>query len=1033
MNRFVSSLTSVCQDHLLEEKLLIASSLRIGHQWVELVARHGRGVLNLAPTTMMGLALKIAGPVIAKKGLKIISAKGIQVLINDSWTRTIQEKGGYFSSLKPSTGLIEVMAKAVRDLRLAGLAAEDLNPDSFTTASKGREIISLVEDYGSALGKNGLTDYAGVLALAVSILEKDPPAARNDIRILIPDDANFGVLEQQLLELVPDRVKIILPFDNPEPDPEKARERLCQSPLLKWKTPGEDTNDDPELTRVAMFNAVGEINEIRGLLRRCLAAKIPFDSVEVLHTDTGTYVPLIFETIVGHTGGGSDLDNLPVTFAEGIPASMSRPGRALSSLILWSRSGWSVSALSRMLSDGLLTVTDNPRDIPFARLAALLQKLVPAGGRDTILSMLDRQAAALKRRVEVRQPDEEGEAIALELANDLEAALVLRGFIHDLLAALPDRWGDPAQTLKCAETFLNDFARCADRLDGYGQKHLVEEICEMTEWVGMFPKPFNLNITQWLAGLPEQVRIAGSGPLPGKIHVAHLLDGGHSGRSNTYIVGLDEGRFPGAGLQDPILLDAERRRLSGKLRPSQDLNSRKTRDFYRLLSRLRGEVTMSFSARDLTEDRDILPSSVILYVYRELADPGADLAGMMKKLQQISFTPEDSAGSLGRGEWLLGKLLGKGEAAEPDAFLSEMFPHLARGRLARRRRMCRTATPWDGLLTRCGPELDPTGPEGPVMSSTRFETLGTCPLSYFFRYILEISPPEKDPDRSIWLNNMDYGSLLHRILYRFMDSLVSEGLRPDFVRDEGRLLDVLEEEIAAKRKVHPPLRESSMEKDMRRLTEAARMFLREEEKFCRNHEPLFLEASIGIPGEGHTTQLDSDEPVHLELPGGRTFRARGRLDRIDRLDVPDGEQFVVTDYKSGSDTKYRKTDPFWQGRVIQHALYLALADHRLSEAVSPSARVSSFRFLFPSEKARSESMTFAPEDLSRSGELLSYMCEIAARGIFLPTIYKNDCGSCDYLGNLCESDPEALISAAGSKLENPENTNLDPVRAMRGK
>ncbi|MFV1957689.1 MAG: hypothetical protein ACC669_10695, partial [bacterium] len=587
MNRFINSLASVCQDHLLEEKWLIAPSLRVGHQWIELAARQGRGVLNLAPTTMMGLALKIAGPRIAKKGLKIITAKGIQVLINDSWTRVIKEKGGYFSSLKPSTGLIEAMAKAVGDLRLAGLATEALNPDSFTTVSKGREIISLAEEYSSVLIKNGLMDYAGVLALAVSTLEKGPAAARNDIRILIPEDAEFGAFEQELLGSVPDSVKIILPCDNPEPDLGKARERLRQLPRLKWKTPGEDTNGDPELVRMAMFNAVGEINEIRGVLRRCLAAKIPFDSVEVLHTDTGTYVPLIFETIIRHTGEGSDLDNLPVTFAEGIPAGMSRPGRALSSLIRWSRSGWSATVLSRMLSDGLLTVTDNPRDIPFARLAALLQKLVPAGGRDTILSILDRQAAALKRRMEVRQVDEEGEAIALELADDLEAALVLRGFTHDLLAILPDRWGNPAQTLKCAETFLNEFARCADRLDGYSQKHLVEEICEMAEWVGMFPGPFNFDIIQWLAGLPEQVRIAGSGPSPGKIHVAHLLAGGHSGRSNTYIVGLDEGRFPGAGLQDPILLDTERRRLSEKLPASQDLNSRKTRDFYRLLSRLR--------------------------------------------------------------------------------------------------------------------------------------------------------------------------------------------------------------------------------------------------------------------------------------------------------------------------------------------------------------------------------------------------------------------------------------------------------------
>ena len=142
---------------------------------------------------------------------------------------------------------------------------------------------------------------------------------------------------------------------------------------------------------------------------------------------------------------------------------------------------------------------------------------------------------------------------------------------------------------------------------------------------------------------------------------------------------------------------------------------------------------------------------------------------------------------------------------------------------------------------------------------------------------------------------------------------------------------------------------------------------------------------------------------------------------------------MITDYKSGSDTKYRKTDPFWQGRVIQHALYLALAGHRLIEAVSPFARVSSFRFLFPSAKARSKSMILAPEDLSRSGEILSHMCEIASTGTFLSTSYKSDCEFCNYAGSLCEADPEALIVAARSKLDNSENTRLDPIRAMREK
>ena len=52
-------------------------------------------------------------------------------------------------------------------------------------------------------------------------------------------------------------------------------------------------------------------------------------------------------------------------------------------------------------------------------------------------------------------------------------------------------------------------------------------------------------------------------------------------------------------------------------------------------------------------------------------------------------------------------------------------------------------TVFDGWIPEPGPELDPTAPVGPAVSASRLETLGQCPLKYFFRYVLEIEPPEE--------------------------------------------------------------------------------------------------------------------------------------------------------------------------------------------------------------------------------------------------------------------------------------------------
>ena len=83
--------------------------------------------------------------------------------------------------------------------------------------------------------------------------------------------------------------------------------------------------------------------------------------------------------------------------------------------------------------------------------------------------------------------------------------------------------------------------------------------------------------------------------------------------------------------------------------------------------------------------------------------------------------------------------------------------------------------------------------------------------------------------------------------------------------------------------------------------------------------------------------MDQTEPVAIRLPSGRSVNACGRIDRIDR--VGSGPEFSVCDYKTGSSWKYDKHDPFRQGRVVQHAVYLGIAAPVLQRQVSQQAEV----------------------------------------------------------------------------------------------
>jgi hypothetical protein len=59
MNCLHSAIAVVCRSHLLEPKLLVAPSLRVAHQWLEHVVRHGTSVVNVQPTTLQSLAIDL--------------------------------------------------------------------------------------------------------------------------------------------------------------------------------------------------------------------------------------------------------------------------------------------------------------------------------------------------------------------------------------------------------------------------------------------------------------------------------------------------------------------------------------------------------------------------------------------------------------------------------------------------------------------------------------------------------------------------------------------------------------------------------------------------------------------------------------------------------------------------------------------------------------------------------------------------------------------------------------------------------------
>jgi ATP-dependent helicase/nuclease subunit B len=1010
----------------------------------------------MSPT---GFARRLAAPALATGGLAFLRGCREEVLVARIFGRLRGASPGYLSALPPSRGLTRTLCGTLRDLRLSGLSAESLRLNAFEVEAKAVEIKTLLAGYEAALRESQLADYARVLRLAVERLKGDPAAIPEETLVLAAEDMDFRPLERILWEAIPPENRRLLPVDAPATtarreapvsDAETAEAPVSDAGLLRWLSrPGAAPPPSNDGT-ARIVRAVGEANEVREIFRRMWEEEIPFDDVEVLHTDGDTYVPIFYE--LATLLAAEENPEIPVTFAEGLPARYVRPGRALMAWISWIRNGFPQSTLAHMIQEGLLRLPPRPPEEEgpppgeacSARLGAAFRTVAVGTGRDRYLPRLDETIVGLeKTREDGLLPgrengefEEEGRAArtAQQLRQRISALKQIRDLVRGLLLLAPEAPAEAPVVLESTAAFLGRYARCAGQMDEYGRKRLIEEIRELEACIGNSGEAgvAGLDIWAWLASLPREIRVKGEGPRPGRLFVSSLRTGGRSGRRHTFLVGLDDGRFPGAGLQDPLLLDSERVQLSGELPTAAGGMAKKIKDLESLFARLRGTVTLSYSCRSLSDEREMFPTGALLLAYRILSgNREGDQGDLLRWLPPpASFAPRSPERCTSGTEWWLWRLCGGEAVKESEQIVGENFPHLARGFRAQRERASDRFTEYDGYVPEAGRDLDPASLRGPVLSATRLETLGRCPMEYFFRYVLRIEPPEQyEVDPGIWLDPMEKGNLLHKVFCEFMTRLQEMAEPPGYERHRPLMEEILQRNVAAWRFEHPPPNEEVFAHAVEELARMARIFLQEEETFCRESRPICFEAAIGVPPQGGGTFLDSTEPVSVPLAEGKTIRVRGKLDRLDEVPGSGMTRFAVWDYKTGSSRRYKMGKPFQKGRVVQPGLYLALAETRLREVVSPSARVVRFGYFFPSTRDHGRRIAWSADQLAGGRHVLHLLCAMLSGGCFPFSDKAAEIPFSDYRAAF--GSPDDAAEAVRRKLGNPQNTALVPFRSLR--
>ncbi len=687
-----------------------------------------------------------------------------------------------------------------------------------------------------------------------------------------------------------------------------------------------------------------------------------------------------------------------------------------------------------MIQDGILRM-DKAEEygFSFALLAASLKSLPIGAGAHRYIKAIDEHIQALDQPLPENESDEDGASKGSgRNTRRIECLHEIRGLVQRLLERSLPRDSSQRAILETADWFLENCCRSVNELDAYSKGRLRLEIGELASCLDEDRKYPGFDVWEWLSTLPGVLSVAGSGPRPGCVYVAPIHAGGHSGRKNTFILGLDDSRFPGAGLQDPLLLDGERGKISPSLPTSSGRVRRKIEDFARLLSRVPGTITLSYCSRSLDDDREMFPSPVLMSAFRILSGKrdGDQEAFLQWLPDPSSFAAQRFEQCTHVSEWWLWRTCGAEQIIDPENLVSESFPHLGQGMFALSQRRSDMFTEYDGWVPQAGIDLDPTAPDGPILSASRLEKLGSCPLEYFFQYVLEALPPEEYRiDPAVWLDPLQKGSLLHAVFREFMATLRKQGRLPDVDHDANLMADILDREIEIYRNIVPPPSEELFNATVKEFRMTTRIFLQEEAVFCRSSVPLYFEAAIGLPQDTDPTPLDTRDPVAINLPTGKSIRTRARIDRIDQVPNVKGDVFTVWDYKTGSAWGFDRNQPFRQGRKIQSALYLAISEKRLREIHSRNASIASFGYFFPGLREHGERISWNAHQLNAGKNVIAELVEMLRSGCFPFTNESGDMTFTDY--GIVFGDIEQAATSTRLKMENVDNRSLEPFRKLR--
>ena len=995
----VEALARVAQRRPVARKLIVSPTFGGGRELLRRLSLDRAGWVGFEVVTTRPLATRLAREELERSSLRIVDAFEQQALLDEALDSALKGEGPGLGDLGEGVGFREKVHGAVIAMRLSGIGPKELDAARLSDWSKRLFLLRVLQRYERLLGGERRADTASIFKRALVALENEgtrmPESLGADELLLLPGLSTRGLTGRLLTALQARGAKVL------ETDPVVGLEvpdavlwnRHAEGGAASYLYSPDECPGDVEMNETSLFHASSVTDELREVVRRVAARGIAWDQVEIVTPDPAAYGSAMHAL--------SAQLRLPVTYAVGLPVARTRPGRVVRAYLDWIEEGFQAHTIRRLLEAGDLRPRKTTGRHAAAALSRRFRSLRIGWGRKRYRTQIRSGIEAVEA---IRPGKFETEEMFTRRRDRIKGELeALQSILFPALKAtpdVPDRMGEGGRPVSPAEIArgLRAFLRRVPKGDGADRsaRDEVVRVLERVEATLRRRTEFRAAVTILRRYLEIRVRAPspdGGSDDPGApwssegghMHLSDLEHGGYTGRPFVFIVGADAERVPGMGVQDPVLLDSDRRVLGEGLPTSSELLRERIFGFAALFARInQAEVTLSYGAWKATEARAVSPSPILLQVLRLVRQDGhltfedlhAELGRVVCRIPAGDRPPLDVDDI-----WM--KALGSGKVMRRGVdHVRAAFGRLDAGLTTQAARREGVPGPAHGVIEPRPTELDPRQNPALVLSASRLEDLGTCPLRYLHKSVLKAYPPddpELDPEK--WLDPLRRGGLLHEVYETALREAREQKLRLDDTAFESLALETLGASVKRLEREVPVPGEGAKRREVSGLEDDVRSFVRMVRQTTAPWVALEMKFGIG-----------DDDPVVMPLEEGEV-RLRGAIDRVDE----NLEGVHVVDYKTGMPHDFAAgTGAFNGGRRLQHALYSFAAEKRLGGDVVAG------EYHFPTRRGENQAFVFPRVALAGVGTLVGHMLDTLASGSFVPTERADDCRFCDF-SEVCRS------------------------------